>query len=130
MATPRRIPRARRSGAVPVCAACLAVLGSVALGACLNPMPEEFPSDRDRAPPTTAPNDGLAVGAAGTSSMGNPSGSAGASGGLSEEGEGSPGTSAPPPSPASPDPVETPPDLADAGVDAAPPRDTVTDTTP
>jgi hypothetical protein len=119
MATPRRTARAARSGVAPVCAICLALLGSVALAACLNPMPEEFPSDRDPTPVTLNPNEDLGVGAAGTGGS--------SAGGAYEVNGGSPQPAEPPPSAV---PVEGPSAGADAGVDAATSSDTVTDATP
>jgi hypothetical protein len=129
MATPKPMARAPRSGGVPVCAICLALLGGVALAACLNPMPEEFPSDRDAPPSNPVPNDALGVGTPGTdNAMSNGGAAAGGPGGQSGTNGSSPEPSAPPPST---DPGEgLPAGVQDAGVDAAPPSDTVTDATP
>jgi hypothetical protein len=126
MAPREMTPRARRSGAVPVCAVYVAVFGGIALTACLNPMPEEFPSERDK-PPPTAPAEGLGVGAAGASNAGTASG--GAAGGASGVSGDSPSPTSGPPESQAPggNPSGDPPD---AGGDAAIPSNTVTDTAP
>jgi hypothetical protein len=48
MPAPERPTMARRPGVVPLCAACAALLAVAGvLFGCLNPMPDDFPSERD-----------------------------------------------------------------------------------